>query len=66
MQSVYAEDIPIIIVHFSLHMHAKPSFTQRLQAGKMASSRTNAQNNSPRAQNNGPCVSSVSLYSKML
>ena len=31
-------------------MHAKPSFVHRLQTAKMASSRTSAQNNSPRAQ----------------
>ena len=37
-------------------MHAKPSFTHRLQTAKMASSRTRAQNNGPRAQNNGPWV----------
>ena len=41
---------------FSLHMHAKPSFTHRLQAAKMPSSRTSAQNNGPRAQNNDPWV----------
>ena len=35
---------------FSLHMHAKPSFAHRLQTAKMASSRTSAQNNDPRAQ----------------
>ena len=39
-------------------MHAKSSFAHRLQAAKMASFRTSAQNNSPRAQNNGPWVSS--------
>ena len=39
--------------HFSLHMHAKPSFGHRLQAAKMASSRISAQNNGPRAQKNG-------------
>ena len=38
----------------SLHMHAKPSFAHRLQTAKMASSRTRAQNNGPRAQKNGP------------
>ena len=37
----------------SLHMHAKPSFAHRLQTAKMASSRTSAQNNGPRAQKNG-------------
>ena len=47
-------------------MHAKPSFAHRLQAAKIASSRTSAQNNGPRVQNNGPWVSSVSLYRKML
>ena len=31
-------------------MHAKPSFARRLQTAKMASSRTSAQNNGPRAQ----------------
>ena len=31
----------------------KPSFAHRLQAAKMASSRTSAQNNGPRAQSNG-------------
>ena len=36
---------------FSLHVHAKPSFAHRLQTAIMASSRTSAQNNSPRAQN---------------
>ena len=36
--------------YFSLHMHAKPSFAHRLQTAKMASSRTSAQNNGPRAQ----------------
>ena len=41
---------------FSLHMHAKPSFAHRLQTAKMASSRTSAQNNGARAQNNGPWV----------
>ena len=41
---------------FSLHMHAKPSFAQRLQTAKMASSRTSAQNNGPRVQKNGPLV----------
>ena len=35
---------------FSLHMHAKPSFAHRFQTAKMASSRTSAQNNGPRAQ----------------
>ena len=35
---------------FSLHMHAKPSFAHRLQTGKMASSRTSAQINGPRAR----------------
>ena len=35
-------------------MHAKPSFAHRLQTAKMASSRTSAQNNGPRAQKNGP------------
>ena len=35
---------------FPLHMHAKPSFTHRLQTAKMASSRTSAQSNGPRAQ----------------
>ena len=45
---------------FSLHMHTKLSFAHRLQVAKMASSRTSAQNNGPRAQN-GPRVSSVSL-----
>ena len=35
---------------FSLHMHAKPSFAHRLETAKMASSRTSAQNNDPRAQ----------------
>ena len=44
-------------------MHAKPSFVHRLQAAKMASSRTGAQNNGPRAEYNRPRVSSVSLYS---
>ena len=39
---------------FSLHMHAKPSFAQRLQTAKMASSRTSAQNNRPRAQKKWP------------
>ena len=33
-------------------MHAKPSFAHRLEAAKMASFRTSAQNNGPRAQNN--------------
>ena len=37
---------------FSLHMHAKPSFAHRLQTAKVASSRTSAQNNGPRAQKN--------------
>ena len=36
--------------YFSLHMHTKPSFAHRLQTAKMASSRTSAQNNGPRAQ----------------
>ena len=31
-------------------MHAKPSFAHRLQTAKMASFRTSAQNNGPRAQ----------------
>ena len=35
---------------FSSHMHPKPTFAHRLQAAKMASSRTSAQNNGPRAQ----------------
>ena len=39
---------------FSSHIHAKPLFAHRLQAAKMASSRTSAQNNGPRAQNDGP------------
>ena len=43
-------------------MHAKPSFVHRLQAAKTASSRTSAQSNGPRAQNNGLRVSSVSLF----
>ena len=43
-------------IPFSLHMHAKPSFAHRLQAAKMASSRTRAQNTDPRAQKNGPWV----------
>ena len=42
--------------YFSLHMHAKPLFAHRLQTAKMASSRTSAQNNGPRAQKNGPWV----------
>ena len=33
-------------------MHAKPSFAHRLQTAKMASSRTSAQHNGPRAQKN--------------
>ena len=37
-------------------MDTKPSFAHRLQATKMASSRTSAQNNGPRAQKNGPWV----------
>ena len=37
-------------------MHEKPSFAHRLQIAKMASSRTSAQNNGPRAQKNGPWV----------
>ena len=37
-------------------MHAKPSFAHRLQTAKMASSRTSAQNNGPRAQKNGPSI----------
>ena len=41
---------------FSLPMHAKPSFAHRLQIAKMASSRTSAQNNGPRARKNGPWV----------
>ena len=41
---------------FSLHMHAKASFAHHLQTAKMASSRTSAQNNDPRAQKNGPWV----------
>ena len=41
---------------FSLHMHAKPSFAYRLQTPKIASSRTSAQNNGLRAQNNDPWV----------
>ena len=41
---------------FSLHMHAKPSFAHRLQTAKMASPRTSAQNNGPRAHNNDPWV----------
>ena len=41
---------------FSLHMHAKHSFAHRLQTAKMASSRTSAQNNGPRARKNGPWV----------
>ena len=41
---------------FSLHMHAKPSFAHRLQTAKIASSRTSAQKNGPRAQNNDPWV----------
>ena len=36
--------------HFSLHMHTKPSFAHRLQTAKIASSRTSAQNNGPRAR----------------
>ena len=40
--------------YFSLHMHAKPSVAHRLQTAKMASSRTSAQNNGPRAQKKGP------------
>ena len=47
-------------------MHAKPSFAHRLQAAKMASSRTSVRSNDPRAQNNGPWVSSVLLSRKML
>ena len=43
-----------VVIWFSLHMHAKPSFAHRLQTAKMASPRTSAQNNGPRAQNNGP------------
>ena len=42
------------VKHFSLHMHAKPSFAHRLQTAKMTSFRTSAQNHGPRAQNNGP------------
>ena len=42
--------------NFFLPMHAKSSFAHRLQAAKMASSRTSAQNNGPRAQKNGPWV----------
>ena len=49
----------------SLHMHAKPSFAHRLQTAKMASSRTSAQNNDPRAQNNRPWVKRVLLERKM-
>ena len=41
-------------MYSSSHMHAKPSFAHRLQIAKMASSRTSAQNNWPRAHNNGP------------
>ena len=37
-------------IYFYLRMHAKPSFAHRLQTAKMASSRTSAQNNGPRAQ----------------
>ena len=40
----------------SLHMHVKPSFAHRLKTAKMASSRTSAQDNGPRAQKNGPWV----------
>ena len=39
-----------VVIWFSLHMHAKPSFAHRLQTAKMPSSRTSAQNNGPRAQ----------------
>ena len=46
-------------------MHAKPSFAHRLQTAKMASSRTSAQNNGPRAQNNRPRVKRVLLERKM-
>ena len=43
-------------IFFSLLMYAKPSFAHPLQTAKMASSRTSAQNNGPRAQKNGPWV----------
>ena len=46
-------------------MHAKPSFAHRLQTAKMASSRTSAQNNGPRAQKNGPWVIRVLIERKM-
>ena len=39
-----------VVIWFPLHMHAKPSFAHRLQTAKIASSRTSAQNNGPRAQ----------------
>ena len=52
--------------HFSLHMHAKPSFAHHLQTAKMASSHTSAQNNGPRVQNNRSWVKRVLLERKML
>ena len=56
----------ILVEHlFSLHMHAKPSFAHRLQTAKMASSRTSAQNNGPRVQNNRPWVKRVLIEREM-
>ena len=49
-----AKAASICVKSFSLHMHVKPSFAHRLQTAKMASSRTIAQNNCPKVQNNGP------------
>ena len=46
---LYASSYPTKYI-FSLHMHAKLSFAHRLQTVKMASSRTSAQNDGPRAQ----------------
>ena len=46
-------------------MHVKLSFAHRLQTAKMASSRSSAQNNSLKAQNNGVWVQSVVLERKM-
>ena len=39
---------------FSLKIHRKPSYAHNLKTGKMASSRTSAQNNGPSTQNNRP------------
>ena len=46
-------------------MLAKPSFAQRLQTAKMASSRTSVQNNNTKAQNNDPWMQIVLLEHKI-